>query len=39
MGLMTMLAQGEQGGDGAGRLGCELVAASPAGLGHEVFAA
>src|SRR6266568_837511 len=34
-----LVAEGEQGGDGAGRLGRDVVAAGPAGLGGEVLAA
>src|SRR6266567_6040421 len=34
-----LVAEGEQGGDGAGRLGRDVVAVGPAGLGGEAVAA
>ena len=34
-----MVAQGEQGGDGAGRLGRDVVAAAPSGFADEFVAA
>ena len=34
-----LLAQGQQGGDGARILGCEVVAAGPAGFGDQLLPA